>query len=126
MYLARPSGLFSPAITKRSKTTTRENIQMKARTLIIMTGAILALSASVAQASVQRTLPAKQALTAHTKVVAKAVAKKQSTARPTTQPLYIYVAPSGQPASVYTYDGSMICPDGNTLDDDCGICNPAA
>ncbi len=92
---------------------------MKARTLIIMTGAILALSASVAQASVQRTLPAKHALTAHSK----AVAKKPSTGRPTTQPLYIYVAPSGQPATVYTYDGSMICPDGNTLDDDCGVCN---
>ena len=102
---------------------------MKARTLISMTGAILALTASVAQASVQSTLPAKHALTAHTKAVAKkAVAKKQSTGRPTTQPLYIYVAPSGQPAAVDTsasYDGSMICPDGNTLEEDCGICNPA-
>ena len=101
---------------------------MKARTLILMTGAILALSASVAQASVQRTLPAKHALTAHVKTLATA-AKKPSAVRPTTQPLYIYVAASALPAPVDTsssYDGSMICPDGNTLDDDCGICNPAA
>ena len=97
---------------------------MKARTLIIMTGAILALFASVAQASTQSSLPAKHSLTAHIKVAA----KKPSTSRPTTQPLYIYVPASGQPAPVDTssYDGSMICPDGNTLDDDCGICNPAA
>ena len=92
---------------------------MKARTLIIMTGAILALSASVAQASVQRTLPAKQALAAHHKIVV----AKTNTGHATTQPLYIYVAPSGQPASVDSYDGSAICPDGNTLDEDCGYCN---
>ena len=95
---------------------------MKARTLIIMTGAILALSASVAQASVQRALPAKHAITTAHKIVA----KKANTGHATTQPLYIYVAPSGQPASVDTstaYDGSMICPDGNTLDEDCGQCN---
>jgi len=55
---------------------------MKARTLIIMTGAILALSASVAPAS-------------------------------------------GQPASVDTYDGSALCPDGTTLDDNCGYCPPS-
>ena len=95
---------------------------MKARTLILMTGAILALSASVAQASVQRTLPAKHAVaTAH-----KIVVTKPNTGHATTQPLYIYVAPSAQPASVDTssaYDGSMICPDGNTLDEDCGYCN---
>ena len=91
---------------------------MKARTLITMTGAILTLSASVAQASVQRATPAKHTIaTAH-----KIVAKKSVT----TQPLYIYVAPSSLPASVDTtpaYDGSMICPDGNTLDEDCGYCN---
>ena len=86
---------------------------MKARTLIIMTGAILALSASVAQASVQRTLPAKQTLAAHHKVVAKKV---------TTLPIYIYVAPSSQPATVDTYDGNALCPDGTTLDDNCGYC----
>ena len=94
---------------------------MKARTLITMTGAILALSASVAQASVQRA-PAK-----HTTAIAhKIVAKKQNTGHVTTQPLYIYVAPSTLPASVDStpaYDGSMICPDGNTLDEDCGYCN---
>ncbi len=101
---------------------------MKARTLILMTGAILALSASVAQASLRNALPAKHALTAHSKVVAKKlVVKKQSTGRLTTQPLYIYVAPSGLPAadSSPSPDPSMICPDGNTLEEDCGICNPA-
>jgi hypothetical protein len=43
----------------------------------------------------------------------------------TRQPLYIYVAPSGLPAvdSSPSPDPSMICPDGNTLDEDCGICN---
>jgi hypothetical protein len=117
MYLARLSGLVSPAITRRSKTHTRENIHMKARTLISMTGAILALSASVAQASVQRPLTAKHTIaTAHKIVVKKPV---------TRQPLYIYVAPSGLPAvdSSLSPDPSMICPDGNTLDEDCGICN---
>jgi hypothetical protein len=97
---------------------------MKARTLIIMTGAILALSASVAQASVQRALRAKHAIATAHKIVAKK--PNTNTGHVTTQPLYIYVAPSGQPASVDTspaYDGSMICPDGNTLDEDCGQCN---
>ena len=93
---------------------------MKARTLII-TGAILALSASVAQASVQRTLPAKQALAAHHKIVV----KKTDKGHATTKPLYIYVAPSGQPASVDSYDGSALCPDGTTLDDNCGYCPPS-
>ena len=87
---------------------------MKARTLIIMTGAILALSASVAQASVQRTLPAKQGIAAHHKIVAK---------KATTQPLYIYFAPSGQSASVASYDGSALCPDGTAVDENCGNCN---
>jgi hypothetical protein len=95
---------------------------MKARTLILMTGAILALSASAAQASLRSALPAKHSIdTAH-----KIVVKKPAKVHVTTQPLYIYVAPSGQPAAVdssASYDGSMICPDGNTLDEDCGTCN---
>ena len=94
---------------------------MKARTLIIMTGTILALSASVAQASVQRTLPTKQALAAHHKIVV----KKTDKGHATTLPIYIYVAPSGQPASVDTYDGNALCPDGTTLDDNCGYCPPS-
>ena len=94
---------------------------MKARTLIIMTGAILALSASVAQASVQRTVPAKQTLAAHHKIAA----KKANTGHATTQPIYIFVPASGQPASVDTYDGSALCPDGTTLDDNCGYCPPS-
>jgi hypothetical protein len=92
---------------------------MKARTLIIMTGAILALSASVAQASVQRTLPAKQALAAHHKIVA----KKTNKGHATTQPIYIYVAPSGQPASFDSVDPSALCPDGTTVEENCGYCN---
>jgi hypothetical protein len=97
---------------------------MKARTLILMTGAILALSASVAQASVQRPLTAKHTIATTHKIVAKKPVTRQPVTR---QPLYIYVAPSGLPAvdSSPSPDPSMICPDGNTLEEDCGICNPA-
>jgi hypothetical protein len=99
---------------------------MKARTLITMTGAILALSASAAQASVQSALPAKHSTAAAHKIVAKKATTQPKTA--ITQPLYIYLAPTTQSAPVDNapaYDGSMICPDGNTLDEDCGVCNPA-
>ena len=74
---------------------------MKARTLIIMTGAILALTASAAQANLTRTLPTNQTfalhhkVVTHKKVVAQKVTKKQSTG-----PRYIYIpGPVGQPST---------------------------
>ena len=74
---------------------------MKARTLIIMTGAILALTASAAQANLTRTLPTNQTfalhhkVVTHKKVVAHKVTKKQSTG-----PRYIYIpGPVGQPST---------------------------
>ena len=92
---------------------------MKARTLMIMTGAILALSASVAQASVQRMLPVKQGLAAHHKIAV----KKTDKGHATTQPIYIYVASSGQPAPADSVDANAICPDGTTVEENCGYCN---
>ncbi len=74
---------------------------MKARTLIIMTGAILALTASAAQANLDRMLPAKQTfgvhhkVATHKKVVAHKVAKNHSTG-----PIYIHIpGPAGQPSA---------------------------
>ena len=60
---------------------------MKARTLMITTGALFALAAPAAQASLERILPAKQALAAHHKIVAKKAHKSHAA----TTPLYIFV-----------------------------------
>ena len=78
---------------------------MKARTLIIMTGAILALTASAAQANLDRMLPAKPTfavhhkVVTHKKVVAHKVGKNQSTG-----PRYIRIPGSGGQPSTYVDD----------------------
>jgi hypothetical protein len=78
---------------------------MKVGTLIIMTSAILALTASAASANLERVLPAKPTVAAHHKVlthkkaVTHKVAKKQSTG-----PLYIYLPGPSTPPVPYVGD----------------------
>jgi len=88
---------------------------MKVGTLIIMTGAILALSASAAQANLDRILPVKQTfavqhkIVTHKKVVTHKVAKNQSTG-----PRYIHLpGPSTPPAP---YVGECISSGNNCTD----------
>jgi hypothetical protein len=78
---------------------------MKVGTLIIMTGAILALSASAASANLDRILPVKQTFAVHhkgvthKKVVKHKVAKKQSTG-----PRYIHLPGPTTPPVPYVGD----------------------
>jgi len=76
---------------------------LTARTLIITTGALFALAAPAAQASLDRILPAKTQFATHHKIVAKnhKVAAKTSTAnhKADTGPLYIYVPGTPNQAS---------------------------
>jgi hypothetical protein len=79
---------------------------MKVRTFLIMTGAALALSASVAQA---RMLPVKQTVIAHHKVTATKTSKRLTA----TQPLYIYVAGPAVQATNTTSGDDTTCDPGD-------------
>jgi hypothetical protein len=70
---------------------------MKVRTFIIMVGAMLALSASAAQAGLERILPAAHGIAPHHKVVAKKTATSQVVPNQIapTVPGYIYVPAPG-------------------------------
>jgi hypothetical protein len=66
---------------------------------MITTGALFALAAPAAQASLERILPSKQVLAAHHKIVAKKVSKSHAA----TTPLYIYVpGPASQTPTTST------------------------
>ncbi len=78
---------------------------MKARTFIITTGAILALTASAAQANLDRMLPAKHSLAMQHKVVAhKKVMAHKVTKQVSTSPRYIHFPGPAGPTSVYADD----------------------
>jgi hypothetical protein len=67
---------------------------------MITTGALFALAAPAAQASLERILPSKQVLAAHHKVLAKKAHKSHAA---TTLPIYIYVpGPASQTPTTST------------------------
>ena len=112
VYLDGREGLFS-ASRSHEALATREGANMKARTLIITAGALVALALpGIAGA---RMLPARQTKAAKVTKVTKPSASKTT---PHTLPLYIYVAAPATPAVAAT-DPTMT-DDGSTDDsDDC-------
>ena len=75
---------------------------MKARTVILTVGAVFALAAPAAQASLDRTLPAKTSVATHHKIAAKhhSATAKQHKVTKSTGPLYIYFPGTPNQASI--------------------------